>query len=132
MVKVKCYEYFPKALYIIRGHTLSSTSQPVTETDCVGREAFSFTSPGHNECWRASSVQIETLYTQMVSQFWERYGRAPVDLFALHKNTNFPLFFSLVRDDVPMGVGALACYTALRVSSIESDRTNSKMSKGTQ
>lgn len=35
------------------------------------------------------------------------FGRAAIDLVSLHKNPQCPLFFSLVRDDVPMGVDAL-------------------------
>lgn len=39
---------------------------------------------------------------------WMRFGQATVDLFALHENSNCPMFFSLKDVDAPLGVDALA------------------------
>ncbi len=44
----------------------------------------------------------------MVSQFWQRYGRAAVDLFASRENTYCQLYFSLKEEDAPLGVDELA------------------------
>ena len=48
------------------------------------------------------------LHPQVVSQLWQRYGRAVVDLFASRENAHCQLYFSLTEDDAPLGVDALA------------------------
>ncbi|XP_060750593.1 uncharacterized protein LOC132862550 [Tachysurus vachellii] len=48
------------------------------------------------------------LHPQVVSQIWQRYGQAAVDLFASRENAHCPLYFSLVDANAPLGVDALA------------------------
>ncbi|XP_027146580.1 uncharacterized protein LOC113748120 [Larimichthys crocea] len=48
------------------------------------------------------------LHPQVVSQLWQRYGRAAVDLFASRENAHCQLYFSLTEEDAPLGVDALA------------------------
>ena len=48
------------------------------------------------------------LHPQVVAEIWFRYGRAEVDLFASQESTHCPLFFSLGKDNPPLGVDALA------------------------
>ncbi|XP_062386517.1 uncharacterized protein LOC134075064 [Sardina pilchardus] len=48
------------------------------------------------------------LHPKVVSQIWDRFGRADVDLFASKENTHCPLFFSMRDSSAPLGVDALA------------------------
>ncbi|KAK7933481.1 hypothetical protein WMY93_004377 [Mugilogobius chulae] len=48
------------------------------------------------------------LHNEVVSQIWERFGRAEVDLFASQENAQCHLFFSLMDQSAPLGLDALA------------------------
>ncbi|CAL9704266.1 unnamed protein product [Knipowitschia caucasica] len=48
------------------------------------------------------------LHPQVVWAIWGRYGQASVDLFASRQNAHCPLFFSLGRDNPPLGVDAMS------------------------
>ena len=48
------------------------------------------------------------LHPEVVSGIWDRYGTAVADLFASRENTHCPLFFSMGRDDPPLGTDAMA------------------------
>lgn len=48
------------------------------------------------------------LNPQVVSQIWDRWGRAHADLFASRENAHCPLYFSMLDPSAPLGVDALA------------------------
>ncbi|KAL7864410.1 hypothetical protein AOLI_G00158300 [Acnodon oligacanthus] len=48
------------------------------------------------------------LHPQVVTQLWQRYGQAAVDLFASRENAHCPLYFSLLDGNAPLSVDALA------------------------
>ncbi|XP_053190141.1 uncharacterized protein LOC128373962 [Scomber japonicus] len=48
------------------------------------------------------------LHPEVVSGIWDRYGTAVADLFASREDTHCPLFFSMGRDDPPLGTDVMA------------------------
>lgn len=48
------------------------------------------------------------LHPQVMLMVWQRFGQAAADLFASCEDAQCPLFFSLVGNDAPLGVDALA------------------------
>ena len=48
------------------------------------------------------------LHPQVVQEIWSRFGTAVADLFASRETTHCPLFFSMGRDDPPLGTDAMA------------------------
>ncbi|KAK0133225.1 hypothetical protein N1851_031258 [Merluccius polli] len=66
------------------------------EADFLSREI-----PRHKE-WK--------LHSKVVSQIWEIYSCAEVDLFASEENAQCPPFYSLTGQSVPMGLDAFLLY----------------------
>ncbi|KAK7899531.1 hypothetical protein WMY93_020384 [Mugilogobius chulae] len=56
---------------------------------------------------RSTSRRVEA-EPEIVSQIWARFGVAVIDLFASRENTHCRLFFSILRDNPPLGVDAMA------------------------
>ncbi|XP_073319983.1 uncharacterized protein [Pagrus major] len=48
------------------------------------------------------------LHTEVVVQIWHRFGMAVADLFASRETAHCPMFYSLGRDNPPLGTDALA------------------------
>ncbi|XP_048059471.1 uncharacterized protein LOC125276089 [Megalobrama amblycephala] len=125
-------------------HTLPSASQSGTETDRVGREAFSFTTgnacSGNNECGSGSPVQRKSAVWRMDSP---PSGSEPVvgevrpscrRSLRLARKHSLPSILLSGERRCTYGCGCsgtpMAKRTTLRVSSTESDHTNITKSKG--
>ncbi len=48
------------------------------------------------------------LHPDVVEGLWDRFGRAVANLFASRENAHCPLFFSMGRDNPPLGIDAMA------------------------
>jgi len=107
--------------------TLSLASCLIPQYCCGGPQAVDverytppfITGDPHSKCTEHRSgpaVQGNPLYgewrlhPQVVKQIWQKYRQAAEDLFASQANTQCPMFFSLVSDDAPLGIDALACH----------------------
>ncbi len=80
-------------------HFLSLRATHVPRHLNLGRDLLSRGGPLVKE-WR--------LHPLVVSQIWDCFGRAEVDLFASRANTHCPLFFSITDSNAPLGTDALA------------------------
>lgn len=94
--------------------TSRSSSQAVTVEQLVFPVVTRNSCPRHSEqrsdlLSRGNPLYGDwCLHPQIVGLIWMRFGQATVDLFALHENSNCPMFFSLKDVDAPLWVDALA------------------------